>query len=199
MLIVVALATTWSAIGPADWATWFFELLVGAIGVAVLVLLYPRYRFSALIYAVVAVHYVIFAIGAKYTYADEPFFGWLRDIGLFSRNHFDRVGHFAQGFTPALLPREVLMRAAGLRRGKILILMCLCVPLAFSAFYELIEWWWVLAFYPGQGPEWLGMQGDPWDAQSDMFAALCGAATALLLLSRLQDRSIGSSAFRKSS
>jgi putative membrane protein len=190
MLLVGAAATLWSAVRPADYATWLFELLLGAAGVCVLVALRRRFPFSSFVYGVVAVHYVVLAIGAKYTYAEEPFFSWLRDAGYFSRNHFDRVGHFFQGLTPALLTRELLLRTTNVGRGCLLTLLGVSVALAFSACYELIEWWWVLAFYPTSGPEWLGMQGDPWDAQGDMLMALCGGLVSALLLARPHDRSL---------
>ncbi|HQU44684.1 MAG TPA: DUF2238 domain-containing protein [Pirellulales bacterium] len=128
------------------------------------------------------------AIGAKYTYAEAPPGNWLRDAFGLDRNPFDRVGHFAQGFTPALIAREVLVRVGEVRRAWLVLLLSAAVPLAFSALYEIVEWGWVLAFYPDQGPEWLGMQGDPWDAQWDMFMALVGAAAALVCLGPLQSR-----------
>lgn len=151
----------------------------------------PRFRLSRLLYAVVAVHFVVLAAGAKYTYAEMPLGIWFRDTFHLSRNHFDRVGHFFQGFTAALVTREILVRWTALRRGRIAAFLSICAALAFSAFYELVEWRWVVAFYPDQGPQWLGMQGDPWDAQGDMFMALCGAVLAVGALSRLHDRSIG--------
>jgi putative membrane protein len=190
MLAVFAGATVWSVTGPVDWATWFFEWSLGAAGVLALVAVYPRYRFSSLVYVVAAIHFVVLAVGARYTYAEVPWFNWLRDTLGLSRNYYDRVGHFFQGVTPALVAREVLLRSTGLGRGWCLPFLVVCVALAFSAFYEMIEWWWVVAFYASSGPEWLGMQGDPWDAQQDMFMALCGAVATLLLLSRRQDRSI---------
>ena len=190
LLAVVLLATAWSLVKPADYATWLFEIVPGGIGVIVLVAISPRFRFSSLLYAVVAIHFVILAAGAKYTYAEMPLFNWLRDTLLLSRNHFDRVGHLFQGVTVALLAREILVRRTDVGRGCILALLSICTALAFSAFYELLEWWWVALFYPDQGPQWLGMQGDPWDAQWDMFMALCGAVLVVGTLSRLHDRSI---------
>lgn len=190
MLLVCTLATGWSAIHPADYATWFFELFVGAAGIAALVCIRNRFRFSPLVYGIVALHFVVLAIGAKYTYADEPIFNWLKDSLGLSRNYFDRVGHFLQGVTPALITREALLRSTGLQRGAFTGFLSACVALAFSAFYELLEWVWVLMFYPDNGPEWLGMQGDPWDTQGDMAAALCGALVVVLLLSRWHDRSM---------
>ena len=188
MLAVVALATAWSAVGAHDYATWFFELFIGAAGVIALVALAPRFRFSPIVYFVAAAHFVILAIGGKYSYAEAPPGEWLRDWFGFERNPFDRVGHFAQGFTPGLITREVLVRVGKMRRGWLVNLLSIAVPLSFSALYEILEAGWVMAFYPDKGPEWLGMQGDPWDAQWDMFMALVGAVAALLCLGRLQNR-----------
>jgi putative membrane protein len=190
MLVVFAVATAWSLVQPADWATWFFEITPGGIGLLVLAAVSPWRRFSRLLYFVVAVHFVILAAGAKYTYAEMPLFNWLRDSFHLSRNYFDRVGHFFQGFTAALLTREILLRWTPLQTGKIVSFLSCSVALAFSAFYELLEWQWVEWFYPGKGTEWLGMQGDPWDAQSDMAMALCGAIAVVGFLTRIQDASI---------
>jgi putative membrane protein len=190
LLAVVALATAWSLVKPADYATWLFEIIPGGIGVVVLATISPRFRFSSLLYAVVAIHFVVLAAGAKYTYAEMPLFNWIRDSLQLSRNHFDRVGHLFQGITVALLAREILVRRTGIGRGVILALLSVGMALAFSAFYELLEWRWVIWFYPDRGPQWLGMQGDPWDAQGDMFMALCGAVLVVAALSRLHDRSI---------
>jgi putative membrane protein len=190
LLPVVAAALAWSGIAPHDYATWFFELFIGLIGVAVLVATAPWFRFSTLVYAVVAAHFVILAVGAKYTYAEVPLFDYLRDTLGLARNHFDRLGHFAQGFTPALVTRELLLRQTRIGRGWLLGFLAISVALAFSALYEILEFVWVLAFYSDKGPEWLGMQDDPWDAQWDMLMALAGAATAIVCLSWAQDRSI---------
>jgi putative membrane protein len=190
LLVVVALTAVWSLVKPVDYATWMFEIIPGGVGVIVLAAISPRFRFSALVYAVVAIHFVILAAGAKYTYAEMPLGNWLRDAFHLSRNYFDRVGHFFQGLTVALLTREVLLRRTTIGRGRIVGFLSICVGLAFSAFYELLEWRWVVLFYPDQGPQWLGMQGDPWDAQGDMFMALCGAVFVVGVLSRLHDRSI---------
>jgi putative membrane protein len=190
LLIVAAVATAWSAWRPYDYGTWAFELALGFAGLAVLAATRRRFHMSGLAYALAAVHFVILAAGAKYTYAEMPLFNWLRDALGLARNHFDRVGHFMQGFVPAILAREVLLRTSPLRPGKWLSFLCVAVPLAFSAFYELLEWWMVALFYPSHGPYWLGMQGDPWDAQWDMLMALAGATLAIALLSRLHDRSM---------
>lgn len=187
---VVTGSTIWSGIAPADRGTWVFELAVGFAGAIILFSTYSKVRFSNVVYVALAVHYFVLAVGARYTYAQEPLFNWLKDALSLSRNHFDRVGHFMQGVTPALLSRELILRTTMLGRGKWLSFICVSIALAFSAFYELLEWWMVVIFYPGGGPEWLGMQGDRWDAQGDMLMALIGAITVILLLGSLHDRSI---------
>lgn len=190
-LAVIAFAVLiWSAIKPHDYPTWLFEISLGLAGVGVLVLTYHRFPFSNLVYVFVCLHFIILAVGAKYTYAEEPLFNWLRDAFQLARNHFDRVGHFAQGFTPALITREFLLRMTPLRPGKMLFFLTVSVCLAMSAFYELIEMWVVFAFYPDAGPEWLGSQGDSWDPQWDMTMALSGAILAYALLNRTHDRSM---------
>jgi putative membrane protein len=192
MLLAIALvATAWSAWRPVDYATWAFELLPGGIATAVLLWLAisGRFQFTAIVYFVCALQFVVLACGAKFTYAEMPLFNWLRDALHLSRNHFDRVGHFLQGVSPALVTRELLVRRTNIRRW---LAGCLgiCVALAFSAFYEIVEWQWVVWFYPQKGPEWLGMQGDLWDAQGDMLMALCGAITAALVFAYWQDREL---------
>ena len=190
MLAVVVAATVWSAIDPYDYATWFFELFIGAAGIIALVLLRKRFPMSSLVLTVAAIHYVVLAMGAKYTYAEEPIFSWLRDTLDLSRNHFDRVGHFMQGVTPALVMREVLQRRTKIGRGVWLSFCALTTAMAFSALYEILEWLWVAAFYPNEGPEWLGMQGDPFDAQADMLMATLGGLLSTVILRPWHDRSI---------
>jgi putative membrane protein len=190
MLAVVAAAMLWSGIHPVDFWTWVFELAIGFVGVVILTATYGRFRFSNLVYLLVAIHFVILSAGAKYTYAEMPLFTWIKDVLHLSRNYYDRVGHFAQGFVPAIICRELLLRTSPLRPGKWVSFLCVAVCLALSAFYELIEWWMVIFFYPKEGAAWLGMQGDIWDAQGDMFMALCGAIVAIALLSRVHDRSM---------
>ncbi len=190
MLAVVGVVTVWSAIHPADYATWFFELFIGAAGVVALLVLRRRFPFSALVLGVVALHYVVLAIGAKYTYSEAPPGEWLRAAFDLSRNHFDRVGHFMQGVTPALVMREALLRRTGIGRGFWLGFCSVSVALAFSGLYEILEWLWVALFYPDAGPEWLGMQGDPFDAQADMLMATLGGLLSAVGLRRLHDSSI---------
>ena len=192
VLVGVTLAVTGlSAIEPYDYPTWAFELMLGWIGVAVLVGINRKVLFSGLVYYVAAVHVVVLGIGAHYTYAEMPLFNWMKEAWGLSRNHFDRVGHFMQGFTPALMMREVMLRRMKMERGKMLVLISVAVPLAFSALYEILEAGWVVAFYPQEGAGWLGMQGDTWDAQWDMCMAMVGAVVAVGVFGRWHDRSMG--------
>ena len=189
-LTIAAAAFVWSAIRPMDYGVWIFELSLGLVGVAFLVATRRRYPFSGLVYGLAAIHFVILACGAKYTYAEMPLFNWLRDAFHLAAKDFDRVGHLAQGFIPAMFVREFLRRVGGLRPGALLGFLCVSVCLAFSAFYEILEWWMVVEFYPTSGPDWLGMQGDPWDAQEDMLMALIGATLSILMLSSAHERSM---------
>lgn len=191
-LATILVATAWSAWRPHDYPTWAFELLPGLTASAVLLWLgfTKRFQFSAVVYVVCALQFVILAAGAKYTYEKMPLFEWLRDVLDLSRNHADRVGHFLQGMSPTLVVRELLLRRSGIRRGWVAGALAVCVAVAFSACYEIVEWLWVVAFYANKGPEWLGHQGDPWDAQADILMALCGAIVAAAFLARWQDREI---------
>jgi putative membrane protein len=159
------------------------------IGAPVLVATFSAFRLSPLLYRLLFLHAVILAVGGHYTYARVPMGFWAADLLDLSRNHYDRIGHFAQGFIPAILAREILLRRSPLRRGKWLFFLVVCVCLAFSAFYELIEWW--AALIGGEAAEsFLGTQGDVWDTQWDMFLALVGSITAQCLLGRVHDRSM---------
>lgn len=183
-------ALAWSAWRPKAYDVWAFEIAAGVIGVGVLVATARRFRFSNLVYLLVGIHFLVLAVAAKYTYAEVPLFNWLRDALGLARNPFDRVGHFLQGFVPAAIAREVLLRRSPLRRGKLLAFIVVAICLAISAAWELLEWGMVVVFYPDAGPEWLGMQGDPWDTQEDMLMALLGATLAVTLLARLHDASL---------
>ena len=184
------MATAWSAWDPKDYATWFFELFLGAAGIAVLIISSRRFPVSGVVYFVAACHYAVLAIGAKYTYAEEPFFSWLAERFSLSRNHFDRVGHFMQGVTPALLVREILPRVTAIGTSRWVPVLSVASALAFSALYEILEWAWVALFYPEAGAEWLGMQGDEFDAQADMTMALLGGLVAVVFFRSVHDRSI---------
>ena len=191
LLIAVAIGfSVWSFVGAGDRATWFFELIFGWAGVIVLAATYRRFRFSWLAYLVCALFFVILSFGARYTYEETPIFNWLKEHFHLARNYSDRLGHFFQGVVPALLSRELLVRTTAIARGFWTVFVPLAAALAVSAFYELIEMWWVWAFYPARGPEWLGMQGDIWDAQWDMTMALLGGLFVVVLLARLHDRAL---------
>jgi putative membrane protein len=184
---LLALAVT--AIRPHDYFTWLLEVAPILIGVPILVWSYRRFPLTPLLYRLLLVHALILMLGGHYTYAEVPLGFWVRDALGLARNHYDRLGHFAQGFVPAILAREILLRKTPLRRGGWLFFLVTCVCLAFSAFYELVEWW--TALISGEGATaFLGTQGDVWDTQWDMFLALVGCLTAQLTLSRAHDRQL---------
>jgi putative membrane protein len=184
---LAALAIT--GISPKDGATWWMEVAPVLIAAPILVFTYRRFPFTALVYALLAVHAVILCTGGHYTYAEVPLGFWMRDAFGFARNHYDRIGHLAQGFVPALVAREVLLRTTPLRRGKMLFFLVTCVCLAASAAYELVEW--AASVSLGQSADaFLGTQGDPWDTQWDMLMALVGALGAQLLLGAWHDRQL---------
>jgi putative membrane protein len=184
---VVLAAMAVSAIRPFDWPTWWLEVLPVVLGLPVLVLTYRRFPLTPLVYWLLALHALILILGAHYTYARVPLGFWFQDLLDLQRNHYDRLGHVAQGFIPAILVRELLLRLTPLRRGGWLFLLVSCVCLAISAFYEFIEWW--VAVYAGHEAEaFLATQGDVWDTQWDMFLALLGAIAAQLLLAGVHDR-----------
>jgi putative membrane protein len=178
-----------SAVRPRDRFTWLLEVAPVVVGIPILVVTYPRFRLTPLVYRLLFVHATILVLGGHYTYAEVPLGFWARDAFGLARNHYDRLGHFAQGFVPALLARELLIRRSPLRAGGWLFTLVTCVALALSAFYELIEWWTALAM--GEAAQaFLGTQGDPWDTQWDMFLALVGSLAAQLLLGRPHDRQL---------
>ena len=177
----------WSAIRPHDYFTWFLEVVPAILGIGILIVTYRRFQFTTLVYFLVSIHAAILMIGGHYTYAEMPLFNWIRDAFHLSRNHYDRLGHFTQGFVPAIITREFLLRTTPLKRSKTLNFLVLCVCEAFSALYELFEWRTAVAF-GASAAAFLGGQGDPWDTQWDMTFCLFGASAALLTLSRLHDR-----------
>jgi len=186
----------WSAIRPHDRFTWMLEVAPTVVAAFVLIATYRRFPLTRLAYLCIWLHAMILLIGGHYTYAEVPLFNWLRDAMGGSRNHYDRVGHFAQGFFPAIIAREVLVRCSPLRPGKWLAFLVTCVCLAISATYELVEWWTALA--TGEAAEaFLGTQGDVWDTQWDMALALTGAIAAQATLTRLHDRQLAPLARRR--
>lgn len=184
---IVALVV--SAIGAKDSFTWLLEVAPALIGAPILIATYRRFPLTPLLYRLLLLHAVILMVGGHYTYAEVPLGFWMQQAFGFTRNHYDRIGHLAQGFVPALLAREVLLRRSVLRRGGWLFFLVTCVCLAFSALYELVEWW-TAAATGEAATAFLGTQGDPWDTQWDMFFALVGAIAAQLLLGRTHDREI---------
>jgi len=189
-LVIFFTILIWSGINPKDQFTWFLEVVPALIGFVILVLSYKRFPLTPLLYMLILIHMIILMVGGHYTYAEVPLFDWLKEVLGQSRNNYDKVGHFAQGFIPAILAREILLRKKIVQGTKIwLNYIVVSIVLAFSAFYELIEWWVALA--TGEDAEaFLGTQGYLWDTQSDMMFALVGAGTALLLLSRFHDKQL---------
>jgi putative membrane protein len=174
---------------PHDRLTWLMEVAPVLIVVPLLILTRASYPLTALLYALIFIHALILILGGAYTYARVPLGFWMQELLDLSRNPYDKIGHFAQGFIPAIAAREILLRGRFVRGRRMLAFLVLCVVLAISASYELIEWAAALAL--GQGAdEFLGTQGDPWDTQSDMFLALIGGGAALALLSPLHDRQL---------
>jgi len=190
VLLLLGLAVlAWSGIGPKDRLTWWMEVAPVLVGVPILAATYRRFPLTPLLYRLLLLHAAILMVGGHWTYAEVPLGFWMRDAFQFARNHYDRIGHFAQGFVPAILAREILLRKTPLRPGGWLFLLVTSVCLAFSAIYELIEW--ATAVIGGGSAEaFLGTQGDPWDAQWDMFLCLIGALASQLLLARLHDREL---------
>jgi putative membrane protein len=189
LLAIVLAVLVWSGIRPHDRFTWLLEVAPVLIGLPIVLATYRRFPLTPLLATLLTIHAVILMVGGKYTYAQVPAGFWVQEwLGL-ARNHYDRLGHFAQGFVPAILAREILWRRSPLRGSRWLGFVVVSICLAFSAFYELIEWWTAMA--SGEAAEaFLGTQGDPWDTQWDMFLALVGAISSLALLHRLHDRQL---------
>lgn len=186
----VGAALLWSGIQPTDRLTWFMEVIWVMVGVPLLLATWPRFPLTRLLYVLIALHCLLLIVGGRYTYAQVPLGFWVQDWLELSRNHYDRFGHFAQGFVPAILARELLLRLTPLRPGGWLAYLCVAAALSFSAFFEMIEWWAAL-IWGGAADAFLATQGDVWDTQWDMFMALVGALCALTLLSRWHDRQLG--------
>jgi len=189
LILILTAVFIWSAIQPADDLTWFLEVAPVLIALPILCYTYQQFPLTPLLYVLILGHAVILMIGGHYTYAEVPAFNWLRDTFELSRNYYDRVGHFAQGFIPAMIAREILLRKNVVKKGPWLFFIVCSIALSVSAFYELIEWW--VAAASGTAAEaFLGTQGDVWDTQWDMFIALIGAIVAQLLLAKLHDQQL---------
>jgi len=190
LVAIVLGVLVWSGIRPHDRFTWVLEVAPVLIGLPLLYATRRRFPLTGLACFLLAVHAIVLMVGGKYTYAEVPLGFWLQEAFGFARNHYDRIGHLAQGFVPAIVVREVLVRRSPLRGSRWLPFVVIAFCLAFSAVYELIEFWTALG--TGEAAEaFLGTQGDVWDTQWDMMMALIGAAAALVLLSRVHDRQLG--------
>lgn len=187
--LIVLLALILSGIQPYDRATWLLEVSPVLLAAPVLLATHHRFPLSRLLYILVAFHALVLILGGAYTYARVPLGFWVQELFDLQRNPYDKLGHFMQGLVPMLLTREILLRRRYLTPGAMLNFLAICVALAISAFYELIEWW-VALIAGGGATDFLGTQGDPWDTQSDMLLALLGASAVLLGIDRLQDRQI---------
>ncbi|MBW2474276.1 MAG: DUF2238 domain-containing protein [Deltaproteobacteria bacterium] len=188
-LIIFFATLVWSGIEPKDSPTWILEVLPAVVGFAVLVATRRRFPLTSLAYLLILAHCIVLMVGGHYTYAEVPLFDWIRDGFGLERNNYDKLGHFMQGFVPAIVAREILVRNAIIAGKGWMSFIIICICLAISAFYELIEWW--VAILSDEAAEaFLGTQGYVWDTQSDMMYALVGAIAALVLLSKLHDKQL---------
>jgi putative membrane protein len=189
-VLVVLVALVASGLGPKDRLTWFLEVIWVIAALPLLLATARRFPLTRLLWVLIVLHMGVLMLGGHYTYAEVPLGFWVRDAFDLARNHYDRLGHFMQGFVPAILARELLLRLTPLERGGWLFYLVLAACLSFSAFFEFIEWWAALA-WGADADAFLATQGDVWDTQWDMFLALCGAFLAQLLLARWHDRQLG--------
>lgn len=189
LLFFLLVLFVWSAINPKEYFTWFLEVLPAILGILVLAITFKKFRFTNLVYVLIFFHCAVLIVGGHYTYAEVPLFDWIRDIFHQSRNNYDKLGHFVQGFVPAMIAREILIRKKVVLKKSWLPFIVLCIALAISALYELIEW--VIAILTGEGGDsFLGTQGYIWDTQSDMLFAAVGAIVALLTLSNIHNKQL---------
>ncbi|MHC4068264.1 MAG: DUF2238 domain-containing protein [Planctomycetota bacterium] len=189
LLLSLLAILIWSFIDCFDLLTWFMEAFPVIAGAAVLILIYHKFRFTTLSIVLIWLHAIVLLVGAHYTYARVPLFDWIRDFFELSRNHYDRLGHFAQGFVPAILAREILLRKSPLRKGGWLFFILICFCLALSAAYELLEWL-AAVILEDASEAFLGTQGDVWDTQKDMAWCLVGSLVSLLTLRKLHDKAM---------
>ena len=188
-IAILAGVFIWSAIEPRDRPTWYLEVFPVMIGVVVLAATYRSFRLTSLLYVLILLHCVVLLVGGHYTYAEVPLFNDIKSMLGSERNNYDKIGHFIQGFVPAMIARELIIRLDIIRGRHWRFFFIICFVLALSAFYELLEWW--VALISEQAAEaFLGTQGYEWDTQSDMGYALIGALAALLLLSKLHDKQL---------
>ncbi|MCB1560778.1 MAG: DUF2238 domain-containing protein [Xanthomonadales bacterium] len=190
LLAMVIAVLVWSGIAPNDRLTWFMEIIWVLAAIPLMIATDKRFPLTRLLLWLIAIHMVILIYGGKYTYALTPLGDWFRESFDLVRNNYDRLGHFAQGFIPAILARELLLRLTPLKPGGWLFYLVCAAALSFSAFFELIEWW-AAVLMGGDADAYLATQGDIWDTQWDMFLALCGSIVSQLLWARLHDRQLG--------
>lgn len=187
LLLFFLILLVWSGIKPHDYFTWALEVFPAVLGAGILGVTYKKFRFTNLVYLLIWLHAAVLLIGGHFTYAEVPFFDWLKDTFHLARNHYDRLGHFMQGFVPAIIAREILVRKSVVKKGPWLFFIVVCICLAISAAYELFEWG--TAVISGTAADaFLGTQGDVWDTQKDMLFALIGACSSLLILSNKNDK-----------
>ncbi len=189
LLVILGVVFVWSAIKPHDFFTWLLEVLPVIIALPILFFTHQKFPLTRLLYILILIHAIILMVGGHYTYAEVPLFSWLRDTFDLDRNYYDRIGHFVQGFVPAIIAREILIRNCVVRTGAWLFFVVCCICLSISACYEFIEWW-VAAVSGGTAEDFLGTQGDIWDTQWDMLLALMGAISAQILLRDLHDKQL---------
>ena len=187
LITIFFLALVWSFISPVTWDTWLMEVTPGLFYITALAIMFRSFKFTDFTLIFILIHCIILFIGAKYTYAEVPLFNWIRDYFEMDRNNYDKLGHFAQGFIPAMVARELIIRLGAVKRWLNFFVISIC--LAISALYEIFEWFAAVAMADG-AEDFLGTQGYVWDAQSDMLFALMGASCMLLLLSKIQDKYI---------
>ncbi len=194
LVLILACVLIWSATNPYDYFTWFLEVFPIFIALPILYFNYKKFPLTNFLYVLILVHAIILMVGGHYTYAlvpinEVPIFNWLRDAFALDRNYYDRIGHFAQGFVPAMVAREILIRKSVVKSSAWLFFIVCCICLSISACYEFLEWW--IAVASGSSAEaFLGTQGDVWDTQWDMLLALIGAVCAQILLGKLQDKQV---------
>ena len=189
LLVLLGILLIWSAINPHDYFTWFLEVLPVIIGVLILAVTFNKFRFTRLVYTIIFIPCIILIVGGHYTYAEVPLFEWIKDVFHQQRNNYDKLGHFAQGFVPAIIVRELFLRKQVVSVRSWLNFIVVCVVLAISATYEFIEWG--VSVSTGEGGDaFLGTQGYVWDTQSDMLFATIGAIIALMVLSSEHDKQL---------
>jgi putative membrane protein len=189
LLLLFFAGLIWSGIAPHDYFTWIMEIFPGIIGFLILVFTFKKFRFTYLTYCLILVHCYILFIGGHYTYAEVPLFDWIKEVFNQTRNNYDKVGHFAQGFVPAMIVRELFIRQQIVKNSGWISFLTLCVCMSISVLYEFLEWF--VAIITGESADsFLGTQGYIWDTQSDMLYATIGAVCMIVLISKIQDKMI---------